>query len=156
MGFVGSFLVGGEGGDASGIRSLDNCVEVEGWRGLTVGVIAEVWQVERHTAILSTDAGHELADFRLELHGIDMDDIVGMGVAGTHTRCKTQLDMEAVNTALGEINPSNRAGREKQTRIVNVDDAIFIDEALLVKTGELVVLNMTVAVGFAGKSSLDG
>ena len=97
MGFVGSFLVGGEGGDACGIRSLDNCVEVEGWRGLTVGVIAEVWQVESRTAVHSTDAGHELADFCLELHNIDVNqrsrtpinksnavsnDIVGTGVAG--------------------------------------------------------------------------
>ena len=77
MGFVFSFFVGGEGGDASGIRSLDNGVEVESRRGLTVGVIGEVGEVERHTAVHSTGAGHELADFGLELHGVDVDDIVG-------------------------------------------------------------------------------
>ena len=151
-----SFLVGRKSGDAGGVCSLNDSVEVEGWSGLTVRVIAEVGEVESHITLISADTGHELADFRLELHGIDMDDIIGTGVAGTHARCKTQLDMEAVNMALGEIHPPDRTGREKQTRIVYMDDAIFIDEALLVETGELVVLNMPVAVGFAGESTLDG
>ena len=92
----------------------------------------------------------------MELHSVDVDDIVGTRVAGTHTRCKTQLDMESVNTALGEIHPADRTGREKQTRIVDMNDAIFIDKALLVETGKLVVFNMPVAVGFMGKSTLDG
>lgn len=100
MGFVCSFFVGGEGGDASGIGSLsattlfhlgislaslalrstfttsNNNVEAEGRRGLTVGVITEFGEVERHTTLLSADAGNKLADFRLELHGVDVDDIV--------------------------------------------------------------------------------
>lgn len=89
MGFVGSFFVGGEGGDASGICRLNDGVEVEGWRGLTAGVIAEVGEVERHTTIRSADAGHELADFGLELHGVDMDDIVGTGMNAIYVCCKT-------------------------------------------------------------------
>lgn len=156
VGFINSFFVGGEGGDASGICRLNDSVEVERRRGLTVRVVAEIWKVERHTAVHSTDTGHELADFSLELHGIDMDDIVGTGMAGAHARYKTQLVMEAVNTALGEIHPADRTGREEQTRIVNVNDAIFIDKALLVKNGKLVVLNMPVAVGLTGESTLDG
>ena len=82
MGFVNSFLVGGEGGDASGICSLDDGVEVESRRGFTVGVIAEVGKVERHTAVHSTDTDHELADFSSKLHSVDVDDIVGTGLAG--------------------------------------------------------------------------
>lgn len=156
MGFVNTFLVGGEGGDISGVGRLDDGVEVESRIGPTGGVIGEVWQVERRTAVLSADAGHELADFRMELHSIDMDDIVGTGMTGTHARCETQLDMETVNTALAEINPADRTSREEQARIVNVNCAIFIDEALLVETGELVVLNMPVAMCFTGESTLDG
>ena len=130
MGFVGTFLVGGKGGNASGIRSLsattfahqvrgahqfhlgisqaslalrstfttpNDGVEVEGWRGLTVGVVADVGKVESRTTSHSTDAGDELANFCLELHGVDVNqrsrtpinksnavsnDIVGTGVAG--------------------------------------------------------------------------
>lgn len=100
-----------------------------------------------------------------------MDNIVGTSVAGTHARCKTHLDMESVNTALGKIHPADRTGREEQTRIVNVNNAIFLDKALLVahfishyssvfagipETGEPVVFNMPVAVGFTGESTLDG
>ena len=100
VGFVNTFFVSGKSWDASGICSLsattlfhlgisqaslalrstfttpNDGVEVEGRRGLTVGVIAEVGQVESHTTLLSADAGNKLADFRLELHGVDVDDIV--------------------------------------------------------------------------------
>lgn len=63
--------------------------------------------------------------------------------------------MKTVDTALAEINSADRTGREEQARIINVNCAIFIDEALLVETGKFVVLNMPVAVGFTGESSLD-
>lgn len=121
VGFVDSFLVGGEGGDASGICRLsaatlfhlgisqaslalrstfttpNDGVEVGSRSGFTVGVIVEVGQVEEHTAVHSPDAGHELTDFSLELHGVDVNqrsrtpinksnavsnDIVGTSVAG--------------------------------------------------------------------------
>ena len=97
MGFVCSLFVGGKGGDAGGICRLDDGVEVESRRGLTVGIIAEVGKVESRTTILSTDTGDELANFCLELHGVDVNqrsrtpinksnavsnDIVGTSVAG--------------------------------------------------------------------------
>lgn len=180
VGLVGSFFIGRKGGDASGICCLsaitlfhlgisqaslalrstfttpNDGVEVESRSGLTIGVITEVGEVESRITLISADAGHELTDFSLELHGVDVDDIVGTGVTGAHARCKTQLDMESVNTALGEVHPADRTGREEQTRIVNVNDAIFIDEALLIETGELVILNMSVAMGLTGESTLDG
>lgn len=64
--------------------------------------------------------------------------------------------MKTINMTLCKIHPSDRTGREKQTRIVNVNDAIFIDETLLIETGKLIVFNMPVTVGFAGESALDG
>lgn len=95
--FVGTFLVGGEGGDVSGICRLNDGVKVECWRGLTVVVVTEVGKVESRTAVHPADAGHKLADFSLEIHRVDVNqrsrtpinksnavsnDIVGTGEAG--------------------------------------------------------------------------
>lgn len=156
MGFVCSFFVGGKCGDTSGICRLNDGIEVVGWCALTVGFIVEVGQVEGHTYIIPLNASHKLADSNMELHYVDVDNIVGTSVTGTHARCKTQLDMESFNTALGEINPTDRSGGDKQTRIVNVNCAIFIDETLLVKTGKLIVLNTPIVVGLTCEAALDG
>lgn len=106
VGFVGSFFIGRKGGDASGICCLsattlfhlgisqaslalrstfttpNDGVAVESRNCLTVGVITEVGKVESRTAVHSTDAGDELTYFHLEPHSVDVDDIVGTGLAG--------------------------------------------------------------------------
>lgn len=109
VGFVNSFLVGGEGGDAGGICSLNDGVEVEGWGWLTVGVITEVGKVESRTAVHSTDAGDELTYFHLEPHSVDVDDIVGTGLAGG--RCRLTWN----NVGIPNLLPCYLGGRQKMS-----------------------------------------
>ena len=91
--FVGTLFVGGEGGDADCVGSLDYGVEVEDG---FVRLVAEVGEVEDGLAILPPDAGDKLADLHIELDRVNVDDIVGTGVAGSQTWVEFQLDMEAV------------------------------------------------------------
>ena len=59
------------------------------------GLFAEVGEVEGGSPVLSPDAGHELTDFHLRFHSVDMHDIVkgdlGFRKAGTEGK----LDMQA-------------------------------------------------------------
>lgn len=81
MVLFGSFLVGRKGGDAGGVGGFDDGIEVE-YDGIT-RLVAEVGEVEGSTTGLSLYAGDEFADFHIELDGVDVDDTVGTGVAGT-------------------------------------------------------------------------
>ena len=80
MVFVGTFLVGREGGDAGGVGGFDDGVEVDGG---FVRLDAEVGEVEGDASCLPLHTGYEQADLHLKLDGIDVYYIVGMGVAGT-------------------------------------------------------------------------
>ena len=63
MALVGKFLTGGKSGNTDGVNLLDDRVEVEGWIGLTIVVIIEVGQIERHITIISPDTGHIFVEF---------------------------------------------------------------------------------------------
>lgn len=153
MVFGSFFLVGGKGQDAGGIGGLDDGIEVisDG----VVGFLAEVGQVEGNTGGSPLGTGHKLADLRLELDGIDEDYIVGIGMSGTAAGFELKLHMQAVGMEIGKTNASNRAGGENQAGIVDMHRAIVIGEALLVDSGKLVVLDMSVSVGFLGETALD-
>ena len=64
-------------------------------------------------------------------------------------------DMQAIDMAIGKIHAGYRAGGENQAGIVDMHRAVGVGEALLVKLGELVVLDMPVGVGLLGEAALD-
>ena len=55
-----------------------------------------------------------------------------------------------------ELHAADKTGGEQQSGIVDMHLAILIEEMLLVEVGELVVLDVAVAVGFLGEAALDG
>ena len=77
MALVGFLLVGREGRDAGGIGRLDDGIEViiDGF----VIFFAEVGQVEGDAGSTPFGTCHELADLRLELDGIDENNIIRFG-----------------------------------------------------------------------------
>lgn len=79
MALVGTLLVRGKGGNAGGVGSFDNSVEVEGG---FVHLVAEVGEVEGYAASLQFNAGHKFTDLNFELDGVDVDNIIVAGVAG--------------------------------------------------------------------------
>lgn len=153
MVLIGFLLIGGECGDAGGVGGLDNGVKVEGY-GL-VGLVAEVGEVEGDAGGSPFNAGHELADLHLELDGIDEDHIVEVGMSSSDVGLELKLHMQAIDMAIGKIHAGYRAGGENQAGIVDMHRAVGVGEALLVKLGELVVLDMPVGVGLLGEAALD-
>ena len=151
--FVDFLLAGGEGGDAGCVGGFDDGVEVIGWGDFSF--FAEVGEVEGDPASLAFDAGNEVADFNLVFHCIDVHHIVGAGIGAIQARAEGEVDVKAVGLTLCEVHSGDRAGGEEQPRIVDMNFAILIDEALLVDAGKFVVFDMAVAVGFLGESSLD-
>lgn len=153
MVLIGFLLIGGECGDAGGVGGLDNGVKVEGY-GL-VGLVAEVGEVEGDTGGSPLDTGHHMTDLQLELDGIDKDYIVGIGMIDVAASVELKLYMQAVDMTTGKVHDSNRTGGENQAGIVDMHRAVGIGEALLIDSGELVVLYMLVGVSLLGEAALD-
>lgn len=162
MALVRFLLISRKGWGTSGIGCLDDSVEVE--HDGVARLITEIQEVESDASRLPLNAGDEFADLYIVLDGVDMDDIVGTGVAGTKTGVEFQFYVETIgchfpllpSVAWQKLHPTDKTGGEEQTRIVDIHQAIIIDKVLFVEIGELVVLDVTVAVGFLGKPALDG
>ena len=153
MALVGFLLVWGEGRNTGSIGCFDDGIEMNGdW---FFGFLAEVGQVEGNAGSSPLGTGHELANLHLELDSIDEDYIVGIGMIGSDVGLELKLHMQAIGMAIGKIHAGYRAGGENQAGIVDMHRAVGIGEALLVKPGELVVLDMPVGVGLLGKATLD-
>ena len=161
MVLVGLLFVWGERRYAGSVGGFDNGIEVEHNR--VACLVAEVGEVEGDLRSVPRHAGDEFANLHIELDGVDEDNIVGAGVAGTRTGVEAQLYAETVSRQFPlfasvtrqELHPSDKAGGEQQTGIVDMDGAILIDETLLVEAGELVVLDVAILVGFLGEAALD-
>ena len=159
---IGLLLGGGEGGDAGGVGGFDDGVEVE-YDG-AVRLVAEVGEVEGNEPRLPLDSGNEFADPHLELDGIDVDDIVGTGVAGTQAGVEGEFYVETVGrrfpllsmVARWELHPADQPCGEPQAGIVDGHRAVLVGEARFVDAGELVVLDATASVGLLGEPALDG
>ena len=152
--FVGLLLIGGESCITGGIGGFDDGIEVK--RDGLVGLVAEVGKVEGDACCSSLNTGHELADIHLILNSIDEDQIIGIGVGGIAAGIELEIHMQAVNATTGKLHTGHQTSREQQTGIVDMDHAIVVGEALFVDAGELVVLDMAVAMGFLSETTLDG
>ena len=81
MVFVGFLFVRGESWYAGGVSGFDDGVEVinDG----VGGFFTKVGKVEGNIAGLPLHAGDKFTDLHLKLDSVDMDNIVGTGMAGS-------------------------------------------------------------------------
>ena len=156
MVFIGAFLGGRKSWNAGGGGSLDDGVEVKSRGCFATGGIAEVGEVEGGLTRLALDAGDKFAYFDVRLDGIDVHNIIGAGVAVVETRGEVPLNVQAVAVEFYAIHAGDGASGEQKAWVVNADDTVLVNEALLVDVDELVVLDASVAVCLAGKATLDG
>ena len=153
MALVGFLLVGREGGDAGGVGSFDDGIEVKSDR--FVALVAEVGEVEGNTGGPPLNASHQLADLNLVFDSIDEYHIIGIGMIDVDTGVELEFHMQSIDAATGKLHPGDRASGEQQARIVDTYHALLISEAPLVEAGELVVLNVPMTVGLLGEAALD-
>ena len=106
MVLVGALFVWGEGGGAGGVGGLDDGVEVKGGGALAVRVVAEVGKVEGNAAGLPLHAGDEFANLHIKLDGIDVDYIVGTGVAGPRAGVEGEFYVETVGRHFALLSPA--------------------------------------------------
>ena len=95
MVLVGFLFVRGESWYAGGVGGLNDGVEVK--RDGLVGLVAEVWEVEGSATGLPLHAGDKFTDLHIEFHRIDMDNIVGTGMAGSYARIETEFNVEVID-----------------------------------------------------------
>ena len=106
MALVGFLLVGGECGDAGGVGSFDDGIEVKS-DGI-VALVAEVGEVEGNAGGPPLNASHQLADLHLEFDGIDKYYIVRISMIDVTARVKIKLHMQAIDIAIGKPHRGHR------------------------------------------------